>query len=126
MSVLAGQPQTSIEPMMLYMGRMARDAARTLALASTEQKNAALEAMAFVIRGHFRDADGPPSVCALGAMTVVPQPGNEYLARYGREGEGCWVELSAFSVDKPSEVRFLPVQAKPVTMPTWGSLSISP
>ena len=46
MSVLAGQPQTSIEPMMLYMGRMARDAARTLALASTEQKNAALEAMA--------------------------------------------------------------------------------
>ena len=37
---------TSIEPMMLYMGRSAREAARTLALASTEQKNAALEAMA--------------------------------------------------------------------------------
>ena len=46
MSVLAGQPQTSIEPMMLYMGRLAREAARELALASTEQKNAALEAMA--------------------------------------------------------------------------------
>ena len=46
MSILAGQPQTSIEPMMLYMGRLAREAARTLALASTEQKNAALEAMA--------------------------------------------------------------------------------
>ena len=46
MSVLAGQPQTSIEPMMLYMGRLAREAARELALASTAQKNAALEAMA--------------------------------------------------------------------------------
>jgi len=32
--------------MMLFMGRMAREAARELALASTEQKNAALEAMA--------------------------------------------------------------------------------
>jgi len=32
--------------MMLYMGRLARETARTLALASTDQKNAALEAMA--------------------------------------------------------------------------------
>ena len=32
--------------MMLYMGRLAREAAATLALAPTEQKNAALEAMA--------------------------------------------------------------------------------
>jgi glutamate-5-semialdehyde dehydrogenase len=32
--------------MMLYMGRLAREAARTLALASTEQKNAGLYAMA--------------------------------------------------------------------------------
>ena len=31
---------------MLYMGRLAREAARELALASTAQKNAALEAMA--------------------------------------------------------------------------------
>jgi glutamate-5-semialdehyde dehydrogenase len=46
MSVLAGQPQASIEPMMLYMGRLAREAAAALALASTAQKNAALEAMA--------------------------------------------------------------------------------
>ena len=46
MSILAGQPQTSIEPMMLYMGRLARETARTLALASTDQRNAALEAMA--------------------------------------------------------------------------------
>src|SRR6476661_4183208 len=46
MSILAGQPQASIEPMMLYMGRLAREAAATLALASTETKNAALEAMA--------------------------------------------------------------------------------
>ncbi|HXE03269.1 MAG TPA: glutamate-5-semialdehyde dehydrogenase [Methyloceanibacter sp.] len=46
MSVLAGQPQASIEPMMLYMGRLAREAAGELALATTAQKNAALEAMA--------------------------------------------------------------------------------
>ena len=46
MSILAGQQQTSIEPMMLYMGRLAREAARELALASTATKNAALEAMA--------------------------------------------------------------------------------
>jgi glutamate-5-semialdehyde dehydrogenase len=36
----------TIEPMMLYMGRRAREAAATLALASTEAKNAALLAMA--------------------------------------------------------------------------------
>ena len=46
MSVLAGQPQTSIEPMLLNMARMARGAARELALATTAQKNAALETMA--------------------------------------------------------------------------------
>jgi glutamate-5-semialdehyde dehydrogenase len=46
MSVLAGRPEASIEPMMLYMGRRAREAARELALASTDAKNAALEAMA--------------------------------------------------------------------------------
>jgi glutamate-5-semialdehyde dehydrogenase len=46
MSVLAGQPHASIEPMTLYMGRLAREAAGALALASTEHKNAALEAMA--------------------------------------------------------------------------------
>ena len=38
--------------MMLYMGRLAREAARTLALASTEAKNAALEAMAARIEAH--------------------------------------------------------------------------
>ncbi|MCJ7788272.1 MAG: gamma-glutamyl-phosphate reductase, partial [Methyloceanibacter sp.] len=36
----------SIEPMMLYMGRLAREATGELARASTAQKNAALEAMA--------------------------------------------------------------------------------
>ena len=46
MSIFAEDSQTSIEPMMLYMGRLAREAARELALASTAQKNAALEAMA--------------------------------------------------------------------------------
>ncbi len=46
MSIFAKDSQASIEPMMLYMGRLAREAARELALASTARKNAALEAMA--------------------------------------------------------------------------------
>jgi glutamate-5-semialdehyde dehydrogenase len=46
MSMPAGRPEASIEPMMFYMGRLAREAARALALASTEAKNGALEAMA--------------------------------------------------------------------------------
>ena len=46
MAVIAESSQVSIEPMMLYMGRLAREAARELALASTEAKNRALEAMA--------------------------------------------------------------------------------
>jgi glutamate-5-semialdehyde dehydrogenase len=46
MSAIADRPEASLEPMMLYMGRRAREAARELALASTEAKNAALEAMA--------------------------------------------------------------------------------
>jgi glutamate-5-semialdehyde dehydrogenase len=37
---------SSVQPMLLYMGRLAREAARELALASTARKNAALEAMA--------------------------------------------------------------------------------
>jgi glutamate-5-semialdehyde dehydrogenase len=36
----------SVQPMLLYMGRRAREAARELALTSTARKNAALEAMA--------------------------------------------------------------------------------
>jgi glutamate-5-semialdehyde dehydrogenase len=43
---LVNKPETSIEPMMLYMGRRARDAAREFALTSTEAKNEALERMA--------------------------------------------------------------------------------
>ncbi len=46
MSVLSNSPEASIEPMMLYMGRRAREAARELALASTQAKNEALERMA--------------------------------------------------------------------------------
>jgi glutamate-5-semialdehyde dehydrogenase len=46
MSMPAGKPEASIEPMMLYMGRLAREAAGGLALASTEAKNRALEVMA--------------------------------------------------------------------------------
>jgi glutamate-5-semialdehyde dehydrogenase len=46
MSAILDRPEATIEPMMLYMGRLAREAATTLALASTERKNAALEAMA--------------------------------------------------------------------------------
>jgi glutamate-5-semialdehyde dehydrogenase len=46
MSVMAERPEATIEPMMLYMGRLAREAAGELARASTETKNAALRAMA--------------------------------------------------------------------------------
>jgi glutamate-5-semialdehyde dehydrogenase len=46
MSAIADRPEASIEPMMLYMGRRAREAARELALASTQATDAALEAMA--------------------------------------------------------------------------------
>ncbi len=46
MSMPAGRPEASIEPMMLYMGRLAREAARALALAPAEAKNRALAAMA--------------------------------------------------------------------------------
>ena len=46
MAIFAEQSQASIEPMMLYMGKLAREAARELALASTEAKNAALRTMA--------------------------------------------------------------------------------
>jgi glutamate-5-semialdehyde dehydrogenase len=45
-SAIAERPEASIEPMMLYMGRLAREVARELALASTAQKNEALERMA--------------------------------------------------------------------------------
>jgi glutamate-5-semialdehyde dehydrogenase len=46
LSAISNRPEASIEPMMLYMGRRAREAAAALALASTEAKNAALRAMA--------------------------------------------------------------------------------
>ena len=46
MSAIADRPEASLEPMMLYMGRRAREAAAALACASTEAKNAALQAMA--------------------------------------------------------------------------------
>jgi glutamate-5-semialdehyde dehydrogenase len=46
LSAVADRPEASIEPMMLYMGRLAREATRELALASTAQKNEALERMA--------------------------------------------------------------------------------
>jgi glutamate-5-semialdehyde dehydrogenase len=46
MSAIADRPEASLEPMMLYMGRRAREAAAALALATTEAKNAALSAMA--------------------------------------------------------------------------------
>jgi glutamate-5-semialdehyde dehydrogenase len=52
MSAIADRPEASLEPMMLYMGRRAREAAAALALASTEAKNAALNAMAERIEAH--------------------------------------------------------------------------
>jgi glutamate-5-semialdehyde dehydrogenase len=54
MAVTAERPEASIEPMMLYMGRLAREAASALALASTATKNAALDAMA----AHLEAAEG--------------------------------------------------------------------
>ena len=45
-SFIENETASSIEPMMLYMGRRAREAAAMLALASTEAKNAALIIMA--------------------------------------------------------------------------------
>ncbi len=55
MSVIAGSPEVSIEPMMLYMGRVAREAARELAFTSTDVKNAALEAMATSLEARTED-----------------------------------------------------------------------
>ena len=46
MSLNQERPEASIEPMMLYMGRRAREAATALALTSAEAKNAALRLMA--------------------------------------------------------------------------------
>jgi glutamate-5-semialdehyde dehydrogenase len=46
MAIFAEQVATSIEPMLLYMGKLAREAAGELARASTDAKNAALRAMA--------------------------------------------------------------------------------
>ena len=46
MTITAQSPEETIEPMMLYMGRMAREAAGELALAATETKNEALGRMA--------------------------------------------------------------------------------
>jgi len=46
MSITAQNPEATIEPMMLYMGRLARAAAGELALASTDKKNEALGRMA--------------------------------------------------------------------------------
>lgn len=46
MSVMAERPEATIEPMMLYMGRLAREAAGVLATATTDVKDNALRAMA--------------------------------------------------------------------------------
>jgi len=47
--VFAEKPEESIQPMLLYMGKLAREAALELALATTAQKNAGLEAMSACI-----------------------------------------------------------------------------
>ena len=46
MAIFAEQVATSIEPMLLYMGKLAREAAGELARVSTDAKDAALRAMA--------------------------------------------------------------------------------
>jgi glutamate-5-semialdehyde dehydrogenase len=49
MSIPAQNPEETIEPMMLYMGKLAREAAGELALVTTEAKNEALLRMAEAI-----------------------------------------------------------------------------
>ncbi len=118
MSVLAGQPQASIEPMMLYMGRLAREAAAALALATTAQKNAALEAMAkriearsgaileankndidaarakgrdeaFIDRMALNEARVAAMAKGLRDIAALPDPVGEVMPRRGRGRTAC-------------------------------------
>ncbi len=104
---------SSIEPMMLYMGRLAREAAGVLALASTEAKNRALEAMAArieanaqkIINANVQDLDAargkgrdrafldrlmldPARVAAMAegvrAVAALPDPVGEVTASWTR------------------------------------------
>jgi len=104
---------TTIEPMMLYMGRLAREAAGVLALASTEAKNRALEAMAArieanaqkIINANVQDLDAargkgrdqafldrlmldPARVAAMAkgvrAVAALPDPVGEVTASWTR------------------------------------------
>ncbi len=113
MSAVADKPEASIEPMMLYMGRRAREAARELALASAESKNAALMLMAERIesaaakileanaqdldaaRGRGRDAafldrlavnaSGVASMAkGLREIAALPDPVGQVMARWTR------------------------------------------
>ncbi len=104
---------TTIEPMILYMGRLAREAAGLLALASTEAKNRALEAMAArieanaqkIINANVQDLDAargkgrdlafldrlmldPARVAAMAkgvrAVVALPDPVGEVTASWTR------------------------------------------
>ena len=104
---------SSIEPMVLYMGRLAREATRVLALASTEAKNRALEAMAArieanaqkIINANVQDLDAargkgrdqafldrlmldPARVAALAkgvrAVAALPDPVGQVMASWTR------------------------------------------
>ena len=104
---------STIEPMMLYMGRLAREAAGVLALASTEAKNGALEAMAArieanaqkIINANVQDLDAargkgrdqafldrlmldPARVAAMAkgvrAVAALPDPVGEVTASWTR------------------------------------------
>ena len=66
MTITAQSPEETLEPMMLYMGRLAREAAGELALASTDTKNEALGRMAArleagvetIIKANRQDLEG--------------------------------------------------------------------
>jgi glutamate-5-semialdehyde dehydrogenase len=112
-SAIEDRPEASIEPMMLYMGRRAREAATALALASAEAKNAALTLMAERLerdaakileanahdldaaRGKGRDAAfldrlalTEPGIAAMAkglrAIAALPDPVGQVMARWTR------------------------------------------
>ena len=76
MSLPAQDPAVSLEPMMLYMGRLARAAAAELAVASPKQKNAALEAMASALEA------GTPKILEANAKDLEAAEKNERDAAF--------------------------------------------
>jgi hypothetical protein len=76
-----------------------------------------LKPLSFVARATYANGSG----CAPGAMTFVPQPGDEYTARLRNKDSNCWVELSAREPD--GKVRRVPVEPKPLKVDSAGQHS---